>query len=89
MAKAQETKVSVKDLNLAIKALETLQEGKEKGKLDFAVSVYNEFDRAISNFKCAIARVRGKKRDSIKMEITKSEEEAKYRAEQFKAPWSR
>ena len=36
MSKPQETKVKVKDLSTAIKALETLQDGKEKGKFSFA-----------------------------------------------------
>ena len=35
MSKPQETKVKVKDLSTAIKALETLQDGREKGKFDF------------------------------------------------------
>ena len=89
MSKPQEAKVKVKDLSTAIKALETLQDGREKGKFDFATSVYDDFDKTINNFKCAIAKVRGQKRNSIKMEITQSEEEAKFRAEQFKAPWKR
>ena len=87
MSKAQETKVKVRDLSTAIKALETLQDYKEKGKFDFALSVYESNDKAINNFKCAIAKVRGQRRNSIKMEITQSEEEAKWKAEQFKAPW--
>ena len=45
MSKPQETKVKVKDLSTAIKALETLQDGREKGKFDFAISVYDDFDK--------------------------------------------
>ena len=55
MSKPQETKVKVKDLSTAIKALETLQDGREKGKFDFATSVYEDFDKTINNFKSAIA----------------------------------
>ena len=80
MAKAQQTTVRIKDLSTAIKALETLQAGKEKGQFQFATSVYDDFDNAIDNFKCAIAKTRGKKRNSIKMEIIKNEEESNFLA---------
>ena len=81
--KAQRATVRVKDLTRAIKAIETLQAGRERGEFKFAMETYNDFDEVLDNFKCAIANVRGKKRNAIAMEIITDPEVQKYNAESF------
>jgi len=81
--KAQRATVRVKDLTRAIKAIETLQAGRERGEFKFAMETYNEFDEVLDNFKCAIANVRGKKRNPLSMEIITDPEVQKYNAESF------
>ena len=81
--KAQRATVRVKDLTRAIKAIETLQAGRERGEFKFAKETYNEFDEVLDNFKCAIANVRGKKRNPLSMEIITDPEVQKYNAESF------
>ena len=73
-SKAQTATVRIKDLNLAIKAMNTLLGARENGEMEFATSVYHDVENAICNFQCEIAKIRGKKRDSIKIEITRTEE---------------
>ena len=77
-SKPQTATVRVKDLSLAIKAMNTLLGAKENGEMEFATSVYNDFEKAICNFNCEIAKIRGKKRDSIKIQITRTEEERNF-----------
>ena len=84
--KAQRASVRVKDLTTAIKAIETLQAGRERGKFKFSVENYNAFDEVLDNFKCAIANVRGKKRNPLHMEIITDPEIQSFNAEQFRAP---
>ena len=82
-SKAQRATVRVKDLTRAIKAIETLQAGRERGEFKFAMETYNEFDEVLDNFKCAIANVRGKKTNPLSMEIITDPEVQKYNAESF------
>ena len=44
---------------------------------------YNDFDETLDNFKCAIANVRGKKRNPLSMEIVADPEVQKFNAESF------
>ena len=86
-SKPQTATVRVKDLSLAIKAMNTLLGAKEKGEMEFATSVYHDFEKAIGNFQCEIAKIRGKKRDSIKIEITRTEEEVLVKKGMLKNMW--
>lgn len=81
--KAQRASVKIKDLVTSIKAIETLQAGRERGEFKFATETYNEFDEVLDNFKCAIANVRGKKRNPLSMEITTDPEMQRYNVESF------
>ena len=81
--KAQRANVRIKDLTKAIKAIETLQAGRERGEFKFASETYNAFDEVLDNFKCAIANVRGKKRNPLSMEIIADPEVQKFNAESF------
>ena len=81
--KAQRAIVRKKDLTRAINAIETLQAGRERGEFIFAKETYNEFDEVLDNFKCAIANVRGKKRNPLSMEIIADPEVQKFNAESF------
>ena len=81
--KALRASVRIKDLTRAIKAIETLQAGRERGEFNFARETYNDFDETLDNFKCAIANVRGKKRNPLSMEIVADPEVQKFNAESF------
>ena len=82
--KALRASVRIKDLTRAIKAIETLQAGRERGEFNFAIETYNDFDEVLDNFKCAIANVKGKKRNPLSMEITTDPERQKYNREFYK-----
>tara|TARA_A200000159_G_scaffold155148_1_gene168665 strand:- start:424 stop:702 length:279 start_codon:yes stop_codon:yes gene_type:complete len=84
--KAQRASVKIKDLVTSIKAIETLQAGRERGEFKFAAETYNVFDEVLDNFKCAIANVRGKKRNPLSMEIITDPEIQSFNAQQFRAP---
>ena len=81
--KAQRANVRIKDLTRAIKAIETLQAGLERGEFKFAKETYNEFDEALANFKCEISKVRGVKRNPLSMEIITDPEVQRYNVESF------
>tara|TARA_B000000565_G_scaffold142016_1_gene107406 strand:+ start:628 stop:990 length:363 start_codon:yes stop_codon:yes gene_type:complete len=87
-SKPQTATVRVKDLSLAIKAMNTLLGAKEKGEMEFATSVYHDFEKAIGNFQCEIAKIRGKKRDSIKIHIQHPTEEERNFQKDIRRMWN-
>ena len=81
--KALTANVRIKDLTGAIKAIETLQAGRERGEFKFAKETFHEFDEILNNFKCSIANVRGRRRNPIVMEVISDPEVQKFNAESF------